>query len=147
MTRIQPGLTALIAAMFFTVTVGSGVARAATAPQVQRQHQLQLDSALRDEPVVIHSSNGPTFMGTVARNTFAGALAGFLVGGAIWLLDTPRHDAQNVGYWTAGGALVGAALGVVQLLADENPRARLGDRYAAAGPSPAFIVPALSLKY
>lgn len=147
MKKTSSRLVALVAATFLAVTLGSSAARAATRPQLEEQHQLQLDSVLRDEPVTVRTSEGPTFMGTVARNTFAGAMAGLLVGGAIWLLDTPRHDAQNIGYWTAGGALVGAAVGVVQLLADENPTTRLGDRYARRGPAPAYIVPALSVKY
>lgn len=157
---IRPGLSLLTAAIFVALTLDAGIATAApgvalsldagdagAAPvaDLLAPPTLQLDPALQDYGVETYHHH--TFMGTVARNALGGALAGLLIGTAVWLLDTPRHDTQNIGFWTAGGALVGAVIGVAQLMGDENPSARLGDRYATTGPATAYLVPALSVKY
>ncbi len=61
------------------------------------------------------------YMLTIAANTLGGALVGFLIGGAIYLLQDP-DDRQpvNLAWWTGGGALVGVGAGVVQVIVRAN---------------------------
>jgi hypothetical protein len=70
----------------------------------------------------VHTDVTPprNYMSTIAVSAFMGAVAGVLVGGAIYYLDTPRHDGRNIGYWAAGGVLVGTGVGLTQVLVQEN---------------------------
>jgi len=68
---------------------------------------------------VVHHHEG-SYMGTIALNALFGALAGGLVGGAIYYLSDNQTHAQRIAYWAAGGVLVGAGVGVVQIMADSR---------------------------
>ena len=56
---------------------------------------------------------------TIAVNMFMGGLAGVLVGVAIYYLGSRDHG-YRIGYWAAGGVLVGAAVGVTQVPVQES---------------------------
>src|SRR5207344_337229 len=57
---------------------------------------------------VVHADVSPphNYMGTIAGSALMGAVAGALVGGAIYYLGDQNHPA-NIAYWAAGGVLVG----------------------------------------
>ena len=99
-----------------------------------------------DTVVVREEDSGRSVMGTVAKNTAYGAVAGALVGGALYLLDDDDDDAIEIAYWAAGGALVGVAVGVVQALIDEGQEsAAVSRRGGFAHPAPTVMVPLLRL--
>lgn len=105
-------------------TVNAPVAAPAPTVVQAAPAQVQAPPVVSSKQVVTetHSDN---FMATIAKNTFFGALAGGLVGGAIYLLDRDDIRPVTVAYWAAGGALVGTAVGVVELTMreDRNERA------------------------
>ena len=68
---------------------------------------------------VVHHHEG-SYMSTIALNALFGALAGGLVGGALYYLEDNQTHAQRIGYWAAGGVLVGAGVGIVQIMVQEN---------------------------
>jgi hypothetical protein len=59
------------------------------------------------------------YMTTIALSALMGAVAGGLVGGAIYFLGD-RTNAQRIGYWASGGVLLGAGVGIAQILVQEN---------------------------
>ena len=67
---------------------------------------------------VIHEDVQPThnYMATVAVSALMG---GLLVGGAIYYLGDQTHP-RNIGFWTAGGVLAGTAIGVAQVIVQED---------------------------
>jgi hypothetical protein len=70
----------------------------------------------------VHADVSPPHnaMATIAVSALMGGLAGLLVGGAIYYLNDNQEHATRIGYWAAGGVLVGAGVGVVQVIADES---------------------------
>jgi len=70
---------------------------------------------------VVHADVGHThnYMSTVALSALMGGVAGALVGGAIYFIDGSQ-PARNIGYWTAGGVLVGTGVGVAQIMVEES---------------------------
>jgi len=68
---------------------------------------------------VVHHHEG-SYMGTIALNSLFGALAGALVGGALYYLSDNQTHPQRIAYWAAGGVLVGAGVGVIQIMADNR---------------------------
>jgi hypothetical protein len=74
---------------------------------------------------VVTETHSENFMGTIAKNTLFGAVAGTLVGGAIYFINRDDIEPRSIAYWASGGALVGAAVGVVELTMreDRNERA------------------------
>ena len=71
----------------------------------------------------VHTDVSPprNYMSTIAISALMGAVAGALVGGAIYYLDDePRGNARNIAYWAAGGVLVGTGVGLTQVLVQEN---------------------------
>ena len=68
---------------------------------------------------VVHHHDD-SYMSTIAVNALMGALAGALVGGALYYLEDNRTHAQRIAYWAAGGVLVGAGVGVVQIMVESR---------------------------
>ena len=59
-------------------------------------------------------------MTTITVSALMGGIAGLLVGGAIYYLADNQAHAGRIGIWAAGGVLVGAGVGIVQVAADES---------------------------
>jgi hypothetical protein len=70
---------------------------------------------------VIHEDVTPprNYAATIAISALMGGVAGALIGGAVYYLDHQNHY-YNIGYWAAGGVLVGAGVGVVQVMVQEG---------------------------
>lgn len=68
---------------------------------------------------VVHHHDG-NYMSTIAWSAVMGALAGGLIGGALYYLEDNQTHATRIGYWAAGGVLVGAGVGVVQIMAESR---------------------------
>jgi hypothetical protein len=81
-------------------------------------------AAVDTEPskkAVVHADVSPphNYMATVAGSALFGAVAGALVGGAIYYLGDQNHPA-NIAYWAAGGVLVGTGVGLTQIMVQES---------------------------
>jgi hypothetical protein len=72
------------------------------------------------------------YMGTIALSALMGGVAGALIGGAIYYLGDQQH-ARNIGFWAAGGVLAGTAVGVVQVVVQED---RASEAVSSRGGSP-----------
>jgi len=77
------------------------------------------------------------YVATVFVSALLGGVGGALIGSAIYYLDTPRHNAQNIGYWAAGGVLVGTGIGIVNVVVDES-RAERAVSSLPTDPVPTF---------
>jgi hypothetical protein len=109
-------------------TVNSPPAASAGTTVVQappQQVQVQPTPTVNSSKQVVTETHSENFMGTIAKNVFFGAIAGGLVGGAIYFIDRDNIRPVTVAYWASGGALVGAAVGIVELSMreDRNERA------------------------
>ena len=84
---------------------------------------------------VVHADVSPphNYMATIAGSAFMGAVAGALIGGAIYYLGDQTHP-YNIAYWAAGGVLVGTAVGVTQVMVQESRVSRA--TAMAADPAP-----------
>lgn len=84
---------------------------------------------------VVHEDVEPShnYMATVAVSALMGGVAGLLVGGAIYYLGDQTHP-RNIGFWTAGGVLAGTAVGVAQVVVQED-RATRAVGYADPAPT------------
>jgi hypothetical protein len=78
---------------------------------------------------VVTESQPRNYVGTIAVSALLGGVAGALIGGAVYFLDD-QENARNIGYWAAGGVLVGTGIGIVNVVADESRAERaIGTRY------------------
>jgi MFS family permease len=94
-------------------------APAAPAPAAAPAPVVAAPVAAEPRREVVHHHEG-SYMGTIALNALFGAVAGGLVGGAIYYLADNQTHAQRIAYWAAGGVLVGAGIGVIQVMADSR---------------------------
>jgi hypothetical protein len=83
---------------------------------------------------VVHADVSPphSYMGTIAGGAVLGALTGVLIGGAIYYLGDQTH-AYNIGYWAAGGVLLGTGVGLMQIMVQES---RASQATAMSDPAP-----------
>ena len=79
-----------------------------------------------------HSS----YMGTIAMSALAGGLAGALVGGSLYFLADDQHHAQRIGYWAAGGVLVGTTVGIIEVAVEESRADRAVATHLPTDPAP-----------
>jgi hypothetical protein len=77
-------------------------------------------TACANNTTVVTESNTGNYVATVAGSALAGGLVGALIGAAVFWIDDGDQDWKDLGYWAAGGVLVGAAGGVVQVVVQEN---------------------------
>ena len=96
---------------------------------------------------VITEDKPHNYMATIAGSAFLGAVAGALIGGAIYFLDTPRDHAERIGYWAAGGVLVGTGIGIINVVADENRAERAVSSRLPGDPAPTYRVSLLQTHF
>ncbi|MEP6651766.1 MAG: hypothetical protein ABJA82_00315 [Myxococcales bacterium] len=115
------------------VTPGSGSNAPAQQPAAQANVQTAPAPAAAPAPQqaapvetshtnkVVHTDveSNHNYMGTLAVSALMGGLVGVLVGGSIYFLGD-RNNAQNIGYWAAGGVLLGTGVGVTQIVVQES---------------------------
>ena len=81
-------------------------------------------SSSTNKTVVTEQKESGSYMGTIAKDTLFGAVAGTLVGAAIYYIDRDNIEARSIAYWASGGALVGAAVGIVEVTTRESRQER-----------------------
>ena len=97
---------------------------------------------------VVTEDRPHNYMATIAVSALLGAVAGALIGGAIYFLDTPRSTRSNIGYWAAGGVLVGTGVGLINVDGRREPR-RAGGLAAPAerDPVPTYRLSLLQTRF
>ena len=87
----------------------------------------------------VHTEHEPKpFMSTIVWSAFLGGLGGALIGGAVYFLDD-QENPERIGYWAAGGVLVGTAVGIVNVATDESRAERaVSSRTMPRDPVPTF---------
>jgi hypothetical protein len=96
---------------------------------------------------VVTEDKPHNFMATIAVSALMGAVAGALIGGAIYYLDTPREHPERVGYWAAGGVLVGTGIGIINVMADESRAERAVSQHLPTDPVPTYRVSLLQTHF
>jgi hypothetical protein len=102
------------------------------APQVQPVAPVEMPA--RRTTVVEHETHN--YMGTILVSALAGGLAGLLVGGSIYYLADNQAHAARIGYWAAGGVLVGAGVGLTQVIVQESRAERATASRLPTDPAP-----------
>ena len=111
------------------------VVPAQPAPAAQN---VNVEPAASPSRRTVHTEHEPKpFMSTIALSAFMGALAGGLVGGAIYFLDDQEHP-ERIGYWAAGGVLVGTSIGIINVVSDESRAERAVSSRLPRDPVPTY---------
>lgn len=87
------------------------------------------------------------YMATIAVSALMGAVAGVLIGGAIYYLDTPREHSERIGYWAAGGVLVGTGVGLINIVTDESRADRAAGAQLPTDPVPTYRLSLLQTQF
>ena len=87
------------------------------------------------------------YMATIAVSALMGAVAGALIGGATYFLDTPREHPERVGYWAAGGVLVGTGVGLINIFTDESRADRAAGAQLPRDPVPTYRLSLLQTRF
>ena len=96
---------------------------------------------------VVTEDRPHNYMATIAVSALMGAVAGALIGGAIYYIDTPREHPERVGYWAAGGVLVGTGIGLINVMADESRAERAVSSRLPSDPVPTYRVSLLQTHF
>jgi len=112
------------------VAVPVQAAPAAPAPAVVETPEHQSKSTYVEQ----HSNR--SYMGTIAVSALMGALAGALVGGSLYFLADDQHHPQRIGYWAAGGVLVGTTVGIIEIAVEESRADRAVTLHLPSDPAP-----------
>ena len=96
---------------------------------------------------VVTEDHPHNYMSTIAVSAIMGAVAGALIGGAIYVLDTPRDNPQRIGYWAAGGVIVGTGIGIINVMADESRSERAVSQNLPRDPVPTYRVSLLQTRF
>ncbi|HVX94921.1 MAG TPA: hypothetical protein VHK47_08425 [Polyangia bacterium] len=106
------------------------------APVVAQPQAPVAAPAPRHTTVIEHEPHN--YMSTIAWSAIAGGVAGVLVGGAIYYLVDDRAHADRIFYWGAGGVLVGSAVGIMQVVSEENRLDRATASRLPGDPAPTY---------
>jgi hypothetical protein len=79
------------------------------------------------------------YVGTIAVSALMGGVAGALIGASVYYLDHESH-AYNIGYWAAGGVLVGTGVGVVQIAVQESRASAAVANQLPTDPAPTYRI-------
>lgn len=132
------------------VVNGSSPPPAAPAPVVVPQQQPATNTTVvqpvesapaapaRRTTTVVERENR-NYMSTIFVSALMGGLAGALVGGAIYFLVDDQQHAPRIGYWAAGGVLVGTGVGLAQVMVQES-RADRAVSMLPSDPAPTFRI-------
>jgi hypothetical protein len=105
-----------------------------------------VEEAPTHRTTVVHEDSPHNYMSTVAVSAIMGAVLGVLVGGSIYYLGSQDHAAR-IGYWAAGGVLVGTAVGLTQVVVQENRAdAAVASRFST-DPAPTYRLALLNLRF
>lgn len=96
---------------------------------------------------VVTEDTSHNYMATITVSALLGAVAGVLIGGAIYVLDTPRDHAERVGYWAAGGVLVGTGIGIINVMTDESRAERAVSQHLPSDPVPTYRLSLLQTRF
>ena len=90
------------------------------ADRALRLYPSTADLLLAENTRIINVTTAPSdgaYMLTIAGDALGGALVGFLIGGALFLLQAQNNRRPvNLAWWIGGGTLVGVGAGVVQVV-------------------------------
>jgi hypothetical protein len=109
------------------------------AQPVQPAQNVNVEPAAAPSRHTVHTQHEPKpFMSTIVWSAFLGGLGGALIGGAVYFLDD-QENPERIGYWAAGGVLVGTAVGIVNVATDESRAERaVSSRTMPRDPVPTF---------
>jgi len=96
---------------------------------------------------VVTEDRPHNYVATVFVSALLGGLGGALIGSAIYYLDTPRDNPQNIGYWAAGGVLVGTGIGIINVAVDESRAERAVATHLPKDPVPTYRVSLLQTRF
>jgi hypothetical protein len=95
----------------------------------------------------VHTQGEPkNMMSTIFVSALMGGLAGGLIGGAIYFLDD-QENPERIGYWAAGGVLVGTGIGIVNVMTDESRAERAVSTRFQRDPVPTYRVSLLQTRF
>jgi hypothetical protein len=114
---------------------------------VQAGQPEQAPVAMPPHKTVVTEDKPHNYMSTIAVSAIMGAVAGALIGGAIYVLDTPREHPERVGYWAAGGVIVGTGVGIINVMADESRSERAVSSRLPSDPVPTYRVSLLQTRF
>jgi len=153
---VSPVPKASVVADNVVVTPGTNApAPAPTAPPnqtvnvqpVQAGQPEQAPVYVPPHKTVVTEDKPHNYMSTIAVSAIMGAVVGALIGGAIYVLDTPREHPERVGYWAAGGVIVGTGVGLINVMADENRSERAVSSRLPSDPVPTYRVSLLQTRF
>jgi hypothetical protein len=133
---------------------GTSAPAPAPAPAQVNVQPVQPVQPVQEAPVVVPPQHTVVtddkphnYVATVFVSALLGGLGGALIGGAIYYLDTPRQHPYNIGYWAAGGVLVGTGVGIVNVAVDESRADRAVSTRLPTDPVPTFRVALLNRSF
>jgi hypothetical protein len=95
---------------------------------------------------VVHEDAPHNYMSTIAVSAIMGAVLGALVGGSIYYLGNQAHAAR-IGYWAAGGVILGTAVGFTQVVVQENRADAAVALRFPTDPVPTYRLALLNLRF
>ena len=107
----------------------------------------QAPVAVPPHKTVVTEDQPHNYMATIAGSALLGAVAGALIGGAIYVLDTPREHPERIGYWAAGGVLVGTGIGIINVATNESRAERAVSSRLPSDPVPTYRVSLLQTRF
>jgi hypothetical protein len=136
------------------VTPGQAAPAPAPAPQGSTVNVQPAPVAVEPAPVVappqrtvVTQENPHNYVATIFVSALLGGIGGALIGGAIYYLDTPREHPANIGYWAAGGVLVGTGIGIINVVTDESRAERAISNHLPTDPAPTFKMALLNKSF
>jgi len=149
-SAVSPLPKATVVADNVVVTPGQTPAPAPQPAQVNVQPVQPVEAAPVVAPphrTVVTEDRPHNYVATVFVSALLGGLGGALIGSAIYYLDTPRDNPQNIGYWAAGGVLVGTGIGIINVAVDESRAERAVATHLPKDPVPTYRVSLLQTRF